>query len=123
MTGRKSQGLYSGHYNMKRLKEKAYNGDEKDQSVRKEIKSSWHSGSGMNKAGYRGEHDDVFSASAQSNKMKTKELTVGFGNVEAFGDHNNSISEEQQGERKGKEEKKWRQRVVYSFTDSCSKGD
>ena len=104
MTGRKSQGLYSGHYNMKRLKEKAYNGDEKDQSVRKEIKSSRHPGSGVNKAGYRGEHDDVFSASAQSNKMKTKELTVGFGNVEAFGDHNNSISEEQQGERKGKEQ-------------------
>ena len=64
MTGRKSQGLYSGHYNMKRLKEKAYNGDEKDQSVRKEIKSSWHPQSGVNKAGYRGEHDDVFSASA-----------------------------------------------------------
>ena len=47
----KSQGLSSGHYTMKKLKEKAYNGDEMDQSVRKEIKSSWHPEGDVNKAG------------------------------------------------------------------------
>lgn len=49
--GEKRQGLCSGHYNMERLREKAYNGGEKDQSVRKEIKSSWRPGSEVKKAG------------------------------------------------------------------------
>lgn len=38
--GEKRQGLCSGHYNMERLREKAYNGGEKDQSVRKEPRVS-----------------------------------------------------------------------------------
>ena len=40
-----------GHYTMKKLKEKAYNGDEMDQSVRKEIESSWHPEGEVNEAG------------------------------------------------------------------------
>lgn len=47
----KSQGLSSRHYTMKKLKERAYNGDEMDQSVRKEIKSSWHPEGEVNEAG------------------------------------------------------------------------
>lgn len=53
--------------------------------------------------------------------MKTKNSPSGLAMYKLFVITTTVFQRNSRG--KGKEEENWRQRVVYSFTDSCSKGD